>query len=167
MAGRKTKLYKFKNRQVSMSVLVEELGKSKVTIKKMMDEGITLENIATGDTDSLKECTKSQMGLINDPKAVINFGLEGIYKIVEGIKDRINILYLNDSAAFALKYYMAPKEFNYLKEQLSVELNPKFLREGKRVIFSVHSINIEVEKVSSSVAKKIKKTLAQQKEISA
>ena len=167
MAGRKKIFYEFRNKQVPMSALVEELGKSKATIKNMMDGGITPDNIAKGDTDLLKECTKSQMGLINNPEAVINFGLEGIYKIVKGIKDRINIFYLNDSAGFALKYYMDPKEFNFLKEQLSVGLDPEFLRENKRFVFSVHSINIEVEKVSFSVAKKIKKTLVQQKAISA
>lgn len=155
-------------KKYTISELAAKLGKTPYKAKKWLEENNASKGIETDqeeaerlvEKEALEECMDSQMDLLGDLKnGVRDFGLSGFYalaKRVEGL-DFVYDLNLKDAIGFSLKYFMAYKEFKYLREELSLELDKALMYENERLLFKIGSIDFEVEKVSSKIAKKMRK----------
>ncbi len=122
-----------------------------------MNNTPTKEGIAS-DKSAFRGCISSQMELLKNPKAQRDFGLAAFKQITARLErnDYERHLLVKDSVCCSIKYYMTPKEFNYLREELSVELDPDYMHEKFRLSFSINSVFFEVERVDLATAKKMR-----------
>lgn len=162
----KSKLHTYKATTLTIKEWADRLDIPENGLRRELRDGRTIAEIAEGrkinltistDREALGSCTDFQLEILSNPNGSITFGLNSFFELAKVLENSYLPFQLSkpSKTGFVLKYYLSLKEFSYLREELSIELDTCFMRENQTLMFSIGSINFEVEKVSLKIAKKM------------